>query len=52
MSESSLKDLTKEYKLEQDHKRELDQKHKWALGEDAPTRGHPGRRPVKPYTTW
>ena len=51
MSDNGLNDLAKEHKLEQDHKRELDQKHKWALGEGLPTRGHPSRRPAKPYTT-
>ena len=33
MSSEDLRDAAKEYKLEQDHKRELDHKHKWALGE-------------------
>ncbi|KAF6221754.1 hypothetical protein HO133_001722 [Letharia lupina] len=51
MSNIGLNDLAKEHKLEQDHKRELDQKHKWALGEGLPTRGHPSRRPAKPYPT-
>jgi len=50
MSDNGLTHLAKEHKLEQDHKRELDQKHKWALGEGLPTRGHPSRRPAKPYT--
>lgn len=49
MSESGLKDLAKEHKLEQDHKRDLDQKHKWALGEGPVTPGQLGRRPAKPY---
>ena len=51
MSDNGINDLAKEHKLEQDHKRELDQKHKWALGEGLPTQGHPSRRPAKPYTT-
>ncbi len=33
LSTESLRDAAKEYKLEQDHKRDLDHKHKWALGE-------------------
>ncbi|MCJ1281206.1 hypothetical protein MMC26_000524 [Xylographa opegraphella] len=38
-------------KLEQDYKRDLDQKHKWALGEMDGFRGYPGKvRPVKPVT--
>jgi len=48
MSASGLKDLAKEHKLEQDRKRDLDQKHKWALGEGPITRGQLGRRPAKP----
>jgi len=51
MSESGLKDLAKEHKLEQDHKREMDQKHKWALGEGLSSRGQPGKRPAKPSST-
>ena len=46
MSKNGLNDLAKEHKLEQDHKRELDQKYKWALGEGLAT----PRRPAKPYT--
>ena len=38
-------------KLEQDYKRDLDQKHKWALGEVEGFRGNPGKiRPGKPVT--
>ncbi|MCJ1289361.1 hypothetical protein MMC34_000893 [Xylographa carneopallida] len=38
-------------KLEQDYKRDLDQKHKWALGEVEGVRGYPGKvRPGKPVT--
>ncbi|MCJ1379333.1 hypothetical protein MMC17_002434 [Xylographa soralifera] len=38
-------------KLEQDYKRDLDQKHKWALGEMESVRGYPDkRRPGKPVT--
>ncbi len=50
MSKNGLNDLAKEHKLEQDHKRELDQKYKWALGEGLLTQEHPTRRPAKPYT--
>ena len=50
MSDNGLKDLAEEHKLEQDNKREVDQKHKWALGEELPTRGHPSKRPAKPYS--
>ncbi len=50
-SESGLKDLAKERKLEQDHKRELDHKHKWSLGEGPITRGQMSRRPAKPFNT-
>lgn len=48
MSDGGLNDLAKA--LEQDRKRELDQKHKWSLGESDKTAGHPSRRPVKPIT--
>ena len=41
MSDNGVNDLAKEHKLNQDHKREVNQKHKWALGEGLPTRGHP-----------
>lgn len=41
MSDKGVNDLAKEHKLNQDHKREMNQKHKWALGEGFPTRGHP-----------
>lgn len=51
MSENILKDLAREHKLEQDHKRELNQKHKWALGEGPATSGHLGRRPAKPFNS-
>ncbi|KAK4697786.1 hypothetical protein P7C71_g359, partial [Lecanoromycetidae sp. Uapishka_2] len=51
MSEGSLKDLATERKLEQDHKRELDHKHKWALGEGPITPGHMCKRPAKPFNT-
>ncbi|MCJ1254546.1 hypothetical protein MMC24_002361 [Lignoscripta atroalba] len=37
-----------EFKLEQDHKRELDNKHKWALGEAVSNSGRASRRPNKP----
>ena len=48
MSDLSLKDHAKERKLDQDHKRELNQKHKWARGEGPVTSGQLGRRPAKP----
>ncbi|MCJ1476940.1 hypothetical protein MMC13_005609 [Lambiella insularis] len=48
MSVVSIVGAAESFKLEQDHKRELDQKHKWALGEVEGQRGHPGRRPQKP----
>ncbi|KAI4138599.1 MAG: hypothetical protein L6R39_006705 [Caloplaca ligustica] len=34
-------------KLQQDRKRELDQRHKWALGEAAPTSGRNKRQPAR-----
>jgi len=40
-------DTSKQQKLELDRKRELDQKHKWALGEAILTPGRPSKRPVK-----
>ena len=51
MSESSFQNMAKEHKLEQDYKRDVDQKHKWALGTSPITRGQLGRRPAKPYST-
>ena len=51
MSEGGVRDLAREHKLEQDHKRDLDQKHKWALGTSPITHGQLGRRPAKPYNT-
>ena len=51
MSDNSLQDMANEHKLEQDYKRDVDQKHKWALGTSAVTRGQLGRRPAKPYAT-
>ena len=50
MSDNGLNHLAKEHKLEQDHKREMDQRHKWALGDELPTQGHPSRRPSKTGT--
>ena len=42
-----LDDVTKAHKLEQDRKREVDQKHKWALGKTEPDPGHSTPRPVQ-----
>ena len=50
MSVASFDGMAEEYKLEQDHKRELDQKHKWALGEVGGIRGPTSKRPGKPDT--
>ena len=50
MSVLSFDGMAEEYKLEQDHKRELDQRHKWALGEVEGIRGNLSKRPVKPDT--
>lgn len=54
LSNEDLRDAAKEYKLEQDHKRELDHKHKWALGETDESSGRRRdfrdgyRRPERP----
>lgn len=50
MSVATLDGMAEEYKLEQDHKRDLDQKHKWALGEVPGTRGSLSKRPKQPET--
>ncbi|KAL8790481.1 MAG: hypothetical protein Q9213_000633 [Squamulea squamosa] len=47
MAPKGVHDYTMRRRLEQDHKRELDQKHKWALGETSPTRGRDKKTPVK-----
>ena len=47
MAPKGVHDYTMRRKLEQDHKRELDQKHKWALGEASPTRGCGKKTPAK-----
>ncbi|KAL8729959.1 MAG: hypothetical protein Q9166_004404 [cf. Caloplaca sp. 2 TL-2023] len=47
MAPKGVHDHAMRRKLEQDHKRELDQKHKWALGEVSPTRGRDKRVPAK-----
>lgn len=56
MSDHSLNDAVKEHKLVQDHKRELDSKHKWALGEAGVVRGRQSIRPQLPtssaYVPW
>ncbi len=54
LSTEDLRDEAKDYKLEQDHKRELDHKHKWALGETDESSGRRHdyrdgyRRPERP----
>ncbi|MCJ1405486.1 hypothetical protein MMC11_008714 [Xylographa trunciseda] len=51
MSVVTLDGAAEAYKIEQDYKRDLDQKHKWALGEVEGVRGYPGKcRPGKPVT--
>lgn len=40
-------DWDDEYKLEQDHKREVDQRRKWAHGEALLAPGRPSKRPLK-----
>ena len=50
MSASDVTDAAVGGKLDQDHKRELDQKYKWALGEAVQTRGQLSKRPDKPLT--
>ena len=50
MSVVALDGAAEACKLEQDYKRDLDQKHKWALGEVEGVRGYPGKRPGKPLT--
>ena len=52
MASYSLHDTAMGDRLEQDHKREIDQKHKWALGEAVLTPGRHGRRPAKPPGPW
>ncbi|KAL8845837.1 MAG: hypothetical protein Q9221_009025 [Calogaya cf. arnoldii] len=47
MAPKGLQDSTMRRKLGQDHKRELDQKHKWARGEASPTRGCEKKIPAK-----
>ncbi|KAL9130229.1 MAG: hypothetical protein Q9217_001522 [Psora testacea] len=51
MADGGLNHFTDQHKLDQDRVRERNQKHKWALGEAAPTHGHLNRRPVKPITS-
>ena len=58
MAADRLDGVAHSFKLEQDHKRELDNKHKWAMGEAYVTRGQLNRRPnkidpgyVRTYTT-
>ncbi|MCJ1482487.1 hypothetical protein MMC06_002653 [Schaereria dolodes] len=47
MAADRLDGVAHSFKLEQDHKRELDNKHKWAMGEAYVTRGQLNRRPNK-----
>ncbi|KAI4231437.1 MAG: hypothetical protein LQ349_005614 [Xanthoria aureola] len=47
MAPKGFHDPTMRRKLGQDHKRELDQKHKWARGEASPTRGCDKKTPAK-----
>ncbi|KAL9615287.1 MAG: hypothetical protein Q9167_000258 [Letrouitia subvulpina] len=51
MANTSILDVAMRGKLYQDHKRELDQKHKWALGEAVRTPGQRCRRPAKTTNT-
>ncbi|KAG6997564.1 hypothetical protein G7Y79_00040g077290 [Physcia stellaris] len=51
MSDYSLNDVAKDQKLVHDHKRVLNSKYKWALGEAVITAGHPSRRPVGPRSS-
>ena len=51
MSDHGLNDAAKDQKLVHDHKRELNSKFKWALGEAVVTTGHPSRRPVGPRSS-
>lgn len=54
LSTEDLRDAAKDFKLTQDHKRELDHKHKWALGETDESSGRRQdhrdgyRRPERP----
>ncbi|KAL8755546.1 MAG: hypothetical protein Q9199_003563 [Rusavskia elegans] len=47
MAPKGFHDSTMRRKLGQDHKRELDQKYKWARGEASPTRGCDKKMPAK-----
>ncbi|KAL8720413.1 MAG: hypothetical protein Q9225_002733 [Loekoesia sp. 1 TL-2023] len=48
MAPKGIHDQAMRGKLQQDQKRELDQKHKWALGEAARTSGRNKKQPAKP----
>ena len=49
MSESAFRDVSRERRLDQDRKRELDNRHKWALGEEE-AKGRAKPRPInRPY---
>lgn len=47
MSASGLSDVAVGGKLALDHKRERDQKYKWAFGEADPRPGRPSKRPLR-----
>lgn len=50
MSESAFRDVSRERRLDQDRKREIDSRHKWALGEEE-TKGRAKPRPInRPYS--
>lgn len=51
MSDYGLNDAARDGKLFHDHKRELNSKYKWALGEAVITAGHPSKRPVGPRSS-
>ncbi len=52
MSASGLSDVAVGGKLDLDHKRERDQKYKWAYGEAATKPGRLSKQPLKLATAW
>lgn len=48
MAPKGILDHAMRAKLQQDRKREFDQKHKWSLGEAAQTAGRNKKAPAKP----
>ena len=50
MAGTGISDVVMRSKLQQDHKRELDQKHKWALGEAMLVPGRHSKRPAKSHS--